>query len=100
MLLEDFTTRSSDIGWSTPLFLRDSSIPLIAFKVSMVLCCFLFDSIEQAVFFSSSISYSIWFCGFTVDVDAFDLHDNRGFLSTCIIVKSYETLGLTLLTVG
>ena len=47
------------------LFLRLSSIPLIAFRVSMVLCCFWLVSIEEAVFFSSLINCSIGQQGFS-----------------------------------
>lgn len=34
-------------------------MPLMALSVSIVLCCFLLDSMEHAVFFKSSINYSI-----------------------------------------
>lgn len=63
---------SSLIGCKILLFFRLSSMPLIAFNVSMVLCCFLVDSIEHAVCFNSSINYSIWF-------EDDERHDRRGF---------------------
>lgn len=47
------------------LFFRLSSMPLIAFRVSMVLCCFWLVSIDEAVFFSSLINCSIGQQGFS-----------------------------------
>lgn len=58
----------------------------MAFRVSIVLCCFLVDSIEHAVCFNSSISYSIWF----EDDERHDRREFVGLLSLPIIDWSKE----------